>query len=242
MARRRMIDPNFWSSEDVSKLSIFERLLLIGLFSNADDEGRGRSQTTFLRSIIFPYDDIKLSDIENALQKLTEFVEIRLYSVEGSRYYEFKNWTKWQRVDKPQKSLIPCATTEESFQEEDKNDSENHSKNESRLKEDNIREVKIPYDDIFNLFSELGFNFPKIKAKTENRKTNIKAIWKENNNIEYFADLFQKSNESDFLTGQVKEWSADFDWILKNHVKISEGSYGNKSGGNKNNTIKVADF
>ena len=43
MARRRMIDPNFWESEDVSRLSLFARLLFIGMISNADDEGRGRA-------------------------------------------------------------------------------------------------------------------------------------------------------------------------------------------------------
>ena len=42
MARKRMIDPNIWDSEDFSKLSILGRLLFIGMFSNADDEGRGK--------------------------------------------------------------------------------------------------------------------------------------------------------------------------------------------------------
>ncbi len=33
MARKRMIDPNIWQSEDFSKLSTLGKLVFIGLFS-----------------------------------------------------------------------------------------------------------------------------------------------------------------------------------------------------------------
>ena len=107
MARRRMIDPNFFISEDVSKLDIFERFVLIGLFSNADDYGKGRAKPEFLRSIIFPYDDIPVEKIKNALIKISEVISIKFYQVNNSSYYIFLNWNKWQRVEKPQPSLIP---------------------------------------------------------------------------------------------------------------------------------------
>ena len=53
MARKRMIDPNIWESEDFSKLSVLARLVFIGIFSNADDDGRGRGKSAYLKSIIF---------------------------------------------------------------------------------------------------------------------------------------------------------------------------------------------
>ena len=43
MARKRMIDPGIWQSEDFAKMSTLGKLVFIGLFSNADDEGRGRA-------------------------------------------------------------------------------------------------------------------------------------------------------------------------------------------------------
>ena len=52
VARKRMIDPNIWQSEDFSKLSTLGKLVFIGLFSLADDEGRGRCNPVYLKSTL----------------------------------------------------------------------------------------------------------------------------------------------------------------------------------------------
>lgn len=41
-----MIDPNIWQSEDFAGLSTLAKLVFIGLFSNADDEGEIRMYVT----------------------------------------------------------------------------------------------------------------------------------------------------------------------------------------------------
>ena len=151
MARRRMIDPNFWQSEDISRLSVFERLFFIGMFSNADDEGKGRANPNYLRSIIMPYDDISQETVKKAIENISRITSIIIYEVDGNQYYKFENWSKWQRVDKPQKSLIPDpkAPSENDSKNGSKNNSKNGSKNGSRLipdsfspkrKEENIKE------------------------------------------------------------------------------------------------------
>ena len=71
MARKRMVDPNIWQSEDFNSLPLLGRLLFIGMFSNADDEGRGVANPVFLRSMVFPYDEsIRGADIEKALSEI----------------------------------------------------------------------------------------------------------------------------------------------------------------------------
>ena len=115
MARKRMIDPNIWQSEDFNSLSLMGRLLFIGMFSNADDEGRGIANPVFLRSIVFPYDeDIKGDDINNILAEINVKMSVEIYSCDGKRYYQLTNWDKWQKVDKPKPSLFPApdAATE----------------------------------------------------------------------------------------------------------------------------------
>lgn len=97
MARRRMIDPNIWQSEDVAELSMFARLLLIGMISNADDEGRGKANPVYLKSTIFPYDVISNEEIKEALKDLNRNISIEFYNRGGKDYYEFKNWRKWQQ-------------------------------------------------------------------------------------------------------------------------------------------------
>lgn len=136
-----MIDPNIWMSEDVGKLTLFERLLLIGMFSNADDEGKGRANPPLLRSVIFPYDDIPISDIETALEKIKKYINIQIYEVDGSRYYRFINWKKWQKVEKPQRSIIP-----EPFPDQSPNHSPNVPRpigDEEKREKENIREEKL---------------------------------------------------------------------------------------------------
>lgn len=107
MARKRMIDPNFWASEDVSKLTIFERLLFLGMVSNADDAGKGRANAAYLRSCVFPYDDMELDDLEQALCHIAQHTSVVLYEHRANRYYRFSNWNSWQKIDHPTQSKLP---------------------------------------------------------------------------------------------------------------------------------------
>lgn len=108
MARKRMIDPNIWASEDFSKLSALAKLVFIGMFSNADDEGRGKAKAVYLKSILFPYDEgIRVIDIDKTLSEIGSNMSVTFYSHNGNEYYVFDNWEKWQKVDRPTPSLIP---------------------------------------------------------------------------------------------------------------------------------------
>ena len=107
-----MLDPNFWVSEDISKLSVFSRLTFVGMISNADDEGKGRANANYLKSIIFPYDNFSAADVETSLGEILRHTSCKFYEIDANKYYIFDNWSKWQRVDKPQKSCIPSPTQE----------------------------------------------------------------------------------------------------------------------------------
>ena len=84
MARRRMIVPEIWQSESFAQLSILAKLVFIGLFSNADDEGRGIANPVYIKSILFPYDDgMRVIDIEKALSEIGQFMSVTLYTHDG---------------------------------------------------------------------------------------------------------------------------------------------------------------
>jgi len=107
MARKRMIDPNIWDSPSFANLSVLAKLIFIGMISNADDEGRGRANANYLKSKIFPYDcDMRSEDIESALDEIAKNASVLFYLHRGCEYYSFERWKRWQRVDKPQPSLI----------------------------------------------------------------------------------------------------------------------------------------
>jgi uncharacterized phage protein (TIGR02220 family) len=203
-----MIDPNFWQSEDVSKLTIRQRLLLIGLFSNADDEGKLRGNPAFIRSIVFPYEDFTSKEIETDLEAIESIGTIKIYEVNGSRYIKLKNWRKFQRVEKPQPSMIPDPDDEQ-FSDESENDSWNDSRNgswneyenDSRLKEKKRKEEKennIPFSEIID-YLNLKTN-SKYKPTTKATRDKIKARWREGYTLEDFKTVIDK---------KVAEWIND---------------------------------
>lgn len=191
MARRRMIDPAIWQSEDFAKLTLLARLLFIGMFSLADDEGKGRAKPIYLKSVIFPYEeDLRLIDVEKALSEIGTNMSVTLYSHDGSDYYLLKNWDKWQRVDKPQPSKIP-------FPESLQNDSriipesfQNHScLKEKKEKENNIFSSDTQAYRLCEVFRKcLDKNNPNRKQETEAR---IQAWCKE-------FDLLLRIDKRDF--------------------------------------------
>lgn len=155
MARRRMIDPNIWQSEDVSHLSYRQRLLLIGLFSNADDHGKGRGHHNYIRSTVFPYDDISIKDIAGDIMEIQKHIQVIFYLVDGSWYYCFVNWTKWQTVQKPQPSLIPDPPE---GAENDYLPVLESVSTDSVLKEKKIKEEKVRHGDFVLLTPEEAKN------------------------------------------------------------------------------------
>jgi hypothetical protein len=108
MPSRRMIDPAFWQSETMSSLTVEQRYLFIGLFSNSDDQGRLRAHPSLIRSIVFPYEDVSLECIEENLKALASAECIHLYSIDGRTYLQVINWWKYQNPQWAYPSSIPA--------------------------------------------------------------------------------------------------------------------------------------
>lgn len=139
MPRKRMIDPSFWSDEKLGECSRDERLLFMGLISMADDEGYGRANPKLLRSSLFPYDDLRVSDLQKWLSRLGGLRLIVLYEVDGQTYYHLPNFTKHQTINRPTSSSFPKqgkALTEDSRR------AHGGLTEDSRLIEENRREEK----------------------------------------------------------------------------------------------------
>jgi len=191
MARKRMIDPNFWQSEDVSKLSVFERLLLIGMISNSDDYGRGRANPNYLKSAIFPYDNILTDEIECGLRNIKRHISLNTYNIDGGFYYEFIKWIRWQKVDKPQKSSIPANINSSNGST---NDSSNDSINNyerfatNRIEKNRIEKNRIDEEEDYN-------NYNLIARAREDKKTGDKqeVLFKK------FNDEFYQNLKNDLL-------------------------------------------
>ena len=72
MARIRTIKPEFWEDEKLAKLPIHARLLFIGTWNFADDNGVLLANPVLMKSHIFPYEDIGISTISEWIDMLVE--------------------------------------------------------------------------------------------------------------------------------------------------------------------------
>ena len=110
--RIRSIKPEFWRSSDISKLSIEDRLLFIGLWSYVDDNGVGIDKLAAIAADLFA-DDIErdapetFARVSRGLQNLSEGGRIVRYTVDGAQYLSITNWGRHQRIDKPGKPRFP---------------------------------------------------------------------------------------------------------------------------------------
>jgi hypothetical protein len=112
--RIRTIKPEFWSSQDVADLpNDFDRLLFIGLWSFADDHGRGEAVTWKIAAALFPAQMAKdstkvLMRINEGLMSLLRHRMITVYEVENRRYFAVVNWERHQKVPHPADSRFPA--------------------------------------------------------------------------------------------------------------------------------------
>lgn len=104
MARIRTIKPDFWTDEKLTECSMSARLLFIGMFNFADDNGNLPASAKKLKMQIFPADSI---DCQPFLDELIAHGVLIEYSVNGNNYWNIKGFKKHQKINRPSQSAIP---------------------------------------------------------------------------------------------------------------------------------------
>ncbi|MGE5585774.1 MAG: hypothetical protein ACM309_09655 [Bacillota bacterium] len=113
MARQRFIHPEFWTDPNIGQMTPVERLFFIGCFSNADDEGRLLGNPAYLRSIIFPYDDMSIDDVRTMRDRVIATCKnLVLYEVDSVEYLAFRKWREYQKPKYPTPSKLPLPPEE----------------------------------------------------------------------------------------------------------------------------------
>jgi len=91
-------------------------------------------------------------------------------------------------------------------------------------------ESECPQEEILNLYHQICHMCPPVKVWDKPRQELLRARWNEDNerqNLDWWRDYFSIIADSDFLTGRVRNFVADLEWILDpNHMaKILNGRY-----------------
>ena len=104
MARIRSIKHEFWTDEKVVESSPLARLLFIGLWNFADDEGRMVYSPTRIKLQILPADKC---DIRALIDELQKHGMVMIYKANDCEYLAITNFSQHQKIDKRTSSRLP---------------------------------------------------------------------------------------------------------------------------------------
>ena len=107
MPRKRMIDPQIWTSEDFGTLSDLAQVYFIGMISNCDDEGRFKGSAAFLKATVRPYSADTLEAVEGVKAEIADKGMVKLYHVENVEFAELPSFGEFQYIQRPKASKFP---------------------------------------------------------------------------------------------------------------------------------------
>src|SRR4051794_28167387 len=114
MARIRTIKPSFWKDQKVGRLNRDVRLMFIGLWNFADDEGVVCADPSVIKSELFPFDvKLRLRTIEIWLAQLIEALMIIPFTFNGESYFVIRTFKAHQNINRPQESKIPAEVIQQ---------------------------------------------------------------------------------------------------------------------------------
>ena len=100
MARIRTIKPEFWEDEKLAKLPVHARLLFIGTWNFADDNGALLANPVLMKSHIFPYEDIGIFTISEWIDMLVENGMLIRTTYNGKDYLVIRKFLIHQKINR----------------------------------------------------------------------------------------------------------------------------------------------
>jgi hypothetical protein len=113
--RLRSIFPTLWQNEDFAALSWDARFMLMGLWSYADDEGRGLDKVALIAAALFPFDVQRdprktFARVSAAVDELAAAGRVIRYQVDGTSYIQIADWRSSQKPQRPTPSRFPTPS------------------------------------------------------------------------------------------------------------------------------------
>ena len=100
MARIRTIKPEFWEDEKLAKFPVYARLLFIGTWNFADDNGALLANPVLMKSHIFPYEDIGISTISEWIDMLVGNGMLIRTTYNGKDYLVIRKFLIHQKINR----------------------------------------------------------------------------------------------------------------------------------------------
>lgn len=108
MPRIRTIKPSFWKDQKLGRMKRDVRLMFIGLWNLADDEGVVCAESCIIKSELFPFDeDLRVKTINEWIAQLIKALMIIPFTFNDESYYVIRTFKAHQSINRPLESKIP---------------------------------------------------------------------------------------------------------------------------------------
>ena len=158
------------------------------------------------------------------------------------------NWEKYQSADKLEKIRQQNRIRQQNYRDRQKRLADNNVMGNVTVTESNatdkeleldkdkdIEREEVPYQKIIDEYNSICKSLPRATKLSNARKKAIKARLN-TYTIDDIVNVFNQAEDSDFLRGKNdRNWTANFDWLLKdaNMAKVLDGNYKNRGGENE---------
>lgn len=107
MARKRMIDPGIWDSEQVQTLTPAQFKLYVYMITQSDDSGRCKVSVPLFRARVHPLNNYSAEALKADLEILDTCGLMASYFVDGEWFMHHPHWNDYQYIQKPKPSKLP---------------------------------------------------------------------------------------------------------------------------------------
>lgn len=234
MPRIRTVKPDFWTDEKIGRLKREERLLFIGLWNLADDQGVIKNSSVYIKGQLFSYDDdLRTLTIDAWLASLITARMLVPFRFEAESYLCIRTFDEHQLINRPSKAkfskelLVKIKNTHGVLSEY----SQPEGKGKEGKGEDDTRPGLVKKNDLgeSNLFRK-----PNVPEKND-----VLRVFLQHGGTKEMAKKFYNANEA---TGWFNRGSpiVNFANMVPSFVENWEKNLNNKNGNFKSESSTPA--
>jgi len=245
VARIRTIKPEFFLHDRLAELSPLHRLLFVGLWTQADRDGRLKDRPRRIKVAVLPYDD---ADVDAMLDDLHRGGFLVRYAVDGDQFIEITGFSKHQSVNvkEPKSTIPPPPSTPEHVPARVEHhagtvpapDEHVGKGREGKGKDlsssgDDVSAAEFGPDELAEVWNETAPpECPRVRELSEKRRARARQRLRENPEPEFWRAAIETMHHRPFLRGRgPRGWRADFDWLLQpdSATRVLEGCYADEA-------------
>ena len=222
--KERTVESQTIEKQEIKKQSIKKQELDEQIIGNQEiGEWAIEKQTMWEQEI--EEQEIKSQTIENQAMEFGEIEEQAINQVSKFTVSEDDNI----RNDELQDGIIDYKTNN-NYSKTNNTKTNNKTYRQTQTNEIANLNLETPLESVRILFNQICHSHQQIMEWSESQKNKLSKLWVDyEGQLSLFKTVFEKLEESDFLSGRVKKWKAQLDWIFKpeHFMDILNGRYRN---------------